>query len=210
MPSGSIEKTKARKEEIINACEKLYKTMSFKEIRLQDIGNETSFSRTSIYNYFQTKEEIFLSLLKREYDRWICDLEKVIAENETMNDEDIAQNLAKTLERRTQLLKILSMNHYDLEENCRVEHLIEFKLSYGKALSTIENLLIKFKGQMSEKQRKDFIYTFFPFMFGIYPYTAVSEKQKEAMKKANVNYTYSSIYDLIFNAVKRILIGVKL
>ncbi len=210
MPSGSIEKTKARKEEIINACEKLYKTMSFKEIRLQDIGNETSFSRTSIYNYFQTKEEIFLSLLKREYDRWICDLEKVIAENETMNDEDIAQNLAKTLERRTQLLKILSMNHYDLEENCRVEHLIEFKLSYGKALSTIENLLIKFKGQMSEKQRKDFIYTFFPFMFGIYPYTVVSEKQKEAMKKANVNYTYSSIYDLIFNAVKRILIGVKL
>lgn len=210
MPSGSIEKTKARKEEIINACEKLYKTMSFKEIRLQDIGNETSFSRTSIYNYFQTKEEIFLSLLKREYDRWICDLEKVIAENETMNDENIAQNLAKTLERRTQLLKILSMNHYDLEENCRVEHLIEFKLSYGKALSTIENLLIKFKGQMSEKQRKDFIYTFFPFMFGIYPYTAVSEKQKEAMKKANVNYTYSSIYDLIFNAVKRILIGVKL
>ncbi len=210
MPSGSIEKTKARKEEIINACEKLYKTMSFKEIRLQDIGNETSFSRTSIYNYFQTKEEIFLSLLKREYDRWICDLEKVIAENETMNDENIAQNLAKTLERRTQLLKILSMNHYDLEENCRVEHLIEFKLSYGKALSTIENLLIKFKGQMSEKQRKDFIYTFFPFMFGIYPYTVVSEKQKEAMKKANVNYTYSSIYDLIFNAVKRILIGVKL
>lgn len=31
MPAGSIERTNARKEEIINACEKLYQTMSFKD-----------------------------------------------------------------------------------------------------------------------------------------------------------------------------------
>ena len=63
-----------RKEEIINSCEKLYKTNSFKEITIKSIGEETTFSRTSIYNYFQTKEEIFLALMKREYDRWIKDL----------------------------------------------------------------------------------------------------------------------------------------
>lgn len=32
--------------------------MSFKDITLKDISRETTFSRTSIYNYFQTKEEI--------------------------------------------------------------------------------------------------------------------------------------------------------
>ena len=56
MPKGSIELTNARKEEIINACEKLYKTMSFKEITMKEIANATSFTRTSIYNYFQTKD----------------------------------------------------------------------------------------------------------------------------------------------------------
>ena len=65
MPAASAERTNARKEEIVNACEKLYQTMSFKDITLKEIGKETSFSRTSIYNYFQTKEEIFLALLKR-------------------------------------------------------------------------------------------------------------------------------------------------
>jgi len=64
MPKGSPELTAARKEEIINACEQLYQTMSFKEITLREIGNVTSFTRTSIYNYFQTKEEIFLALFK--------------------------------------------------------------------------------------------------------------------------------------------------
>ena len=54
-----------RKEEIINACEKLYENNSFKDITIKSIGEETTFSRTSIYNYFQTKEEIFLALFKK-------------------------------------------------------------------------------------------------------------------------------------------------
>ena len=66
MPARSEERTNARKEEIINACKTLYQTMSFKDITIKEIGNVTSFSRTSIYNYFETKEEIFLALLTRE------------------------------------------------------------------------------------------------------------------------------------------------
>ena len=70
MPKGSKELTASRKDEIVTACEELYKTMSFKEITIKEIGNATSFTRTSIYNYFQTKEEIFLALLQREYEHW--------------------------------------------------------------------------------------------------------------------------------------------
>ena len=41
------------------------------------------------------------------------------------------------------------------------------------------------------------------FMFGIYPYTVVIDKQKEAMKLAGVDYTYSSLYDLTYVAARR-------
>jgi len=58
----------ARKKEIIAACEKLYKNTSFKDITVRDIGNETSVGRTSFYTYFQTKDEIFLTILAREYN----------------------------------------------------------------------------------------------------------------------------------------------
>lgn len=205
MPAGSTERTNARKEEIINACEKLYQHMSFKEITLKEIGKETSFSRTSIYNYFQTKEEIFLALLKREYDAWIVQLQQVIDTQKAMSNEAIADTLAKTLNERQQLLKIMSMNHYDLEENSRMEMLVEFKVSYGNALKTVDHMLEKFRPDMDKERREAFVYSFFPFMFGIYPYTVVTDKQKEAMKKANVNYLYSSVYDLTFTTVQRLL-----
>lgn len=205
MPAGSIERTNARKEEIINACEKLYQTMSFKDITLKEIGKETSFSRTSIYNYFQTKEEIFLALLKREYDAWIRELCEAMESEETMTDDQIADVLARTLDNHRQLLKIMSMNHYDLEENSRMELLVEFKVSYGNAMKTVMAMLAKFRKDMDIEKRQEFVYSFFPFMFGIYPYTVVTEKQKEAMELAGVNYTYSSLYDLTFVAARRML-----
>lgn len=205
MPTGSIERTNARKAEIINACEKLYQTMSFKEITLKEIGKETSFSRTSIYNYYQTKEEIFLALLKREYDLWIAQLNEATEAKDNMSNDEIADVLAGTLEERQQLLKILSMNHYDLEEHSRMELLVEFKVSYGNALKAVMAMLAKFRKDMDIEKRQDFVYSFFPFMFGIYPYTVVTEKQKKAMKLAGVDYTYSSLYELTFAAAKRML-----
>ena len=65
MSRGSAALTAARREEIIAACAELNETMSFREITIKEIGAATSFTRTSIYNYFETKEEIFLALLQK-------------------------------------------------------------------------------------------------------------------------------------------------
>lgn len=205
MPKGSPELTNARREEIISACEELYKTKGFKDVTIRDIGNITSFTRTSIYNYFQTKEEIFLAILKREYDLWTEELNLRIESSDAMSDDEIADCLAGTLNKRQQLLKLLSMNHYDMEENSRMEALTDFKISYGKSLQTVMALLGKFRLEMTAAQRQGFVYAFFPFLFGVYPYTIVTDKQKEAMQDAGVDYAYQSVYELIYACVLRLL-----
>lgn len=205
MPKGSPELTNARKEEIINACEKLYQTMSFKEITMQEIGNATSFTRTSIYNYFQTKEEIFLALLQREYELWIADLERIMSENATLTKDEFADKLARSLEKRGQLLKILSMNHYDTESSSRPERLTEFKIAYGKSMHTVMRCLERYFPELSASEKQNFLYTFFPFMFGIYPYTVVTEKQRTAMEEASVNFVFMTIYEISYNCIKCLL-----
>ena len=205
MPKGSPELTAARKEEIINACEQLYQTMSFKEITLKEIGKVTSFTRTSIYNYFQTKEEIFLALFEREYDRWNEELQDILNNYEVLSKEQLADKIASSISNRDQLLKLLSMNNYDMEANSRPERLISFKMAYGESLKNMCRLLTKFCPEKSVQEIQGFIYVFFPFMFGIYPYTAVSEKQREAMKEANVDYVYQSIYEITNNCLLKLL-----
>ncbi len=205
MPKGSPERTAARQEEIINACEKLYQTMSFKDITLKEIGNETSFSRPTIYNYYHTKEEIFLALFEREYVRWNEELQTVLRENETLTKVEVAEKLASSIANRRQLLKLLAMNNYDMEANSRPELLISFKIAYGESMKNVRSILTKFFPEKSAQDIRDILYVFFPFMFGIYPYTAVTDKQKNAMKEAKVDFIYQSVFEITNNCLLKLL-----
>lgn len=205
MKKGTPEQIAQRREEIINACEQLYQTMNFREITLKEIGSITSFSRPTIYNYFQTKEEIFLALFTREYDCWNEDLAAILDGSEQLTKTQLAEKIAKSLAGRQQLLRLLSMNTYDMEANSRQELLTGFKVSYGESMRRMCMLLEKFCPDMSVEDIQNFIYTFYPFMFGIYPYTSVTEKQRIAMKEAGINYVYQSVYELTYGCLIRLL-----
>ena len=205
MPRASEELTSARKDEIINACAELYGTMGFREITIRDIGARTSFTRTSIYNYFQTKEEIFLALLEREHRLWIADIEAVERENESMSVESFAGVLSSTLEKRKIMLKLMSMNLYDMECNSRLENLVEFKHAYADALVAIRRCLEKFFPRMTAADIREFELAFFPFLFGVYPYTSHSEKQKAAMELAGVEHEECSVGIIVKDFAARVL-----
>lgn len=205
MPKGTPELTNARKEEIINACETLYRTMGFKDVTLKEIAHYTSLSRPSIYNYFETKEEIFLAILQREYELWVKELDAIISKRDAMTKDEIARTLAETLDHRQQLLKLMSMNHFDMEANSRDERLIQFKVAFGNSIKAVGRLLEKFCPDWTALDRETFLYAFFPFIYGIYPYTVVTEKQRQAMADANVGYIYLSTYEITYRCAKKLL-----
>lgn len=199
------EKAAGRRKEIIDACEKLYETMSFSEITIKEIASFTSFTRPSIYNYFQTKEEIFLALLGREYDLWVADLKELNASEKSLSREEFAKGLAGSISRRPQLLHLLSTSLNDMEQNSRIENLVEFKKSYGASLQEVSNCLDHFCPDMGAEEKQGFLYSFFPLIYGIYPYSAVTNKQREAMEQAGIDYNYMTIYEIALNGANRLL-----
>lgn len=206
MPKVSEEFLLARREEILDACAKLYENMSFKDITLKEIGKITSFNRTAIYNYFNSKEEIFLALMQREYECWSAEVDGLVQDHEQMTRDEIAQALSHLLEKHERLLKLLSMNHFDLEENSRYENLVEFKKAYGESIRAVARCLDKFCPEMSEQEKEEVLYVYFPFMFGIYPYAVVTEKQGKAMEDAGVGFVSHSIYELSYICLKKLLV----
>ena len=188
----------ARKEEIMAVCESLYENSSFKDITVRDIGKETSVGRTSFYTYFQTKDEIFLTILAREYESWATDLENLTKLSKAIKKEDLAQAIADTLEGRTLLLKILSENPFDMEKNCRPECLEGYHEAYVTVLEALYDVLEKFCPQMADADRQEFVYAFLPFLHGIYPYTEQRDKQNDAMKKAGFSASKQNATDLAY------------
>lgn len=202
------ERAQARSEEIVNACEQLFKTMHYKDINIKEIAEKTTFSRPSIYNYFLTKEEIFLALLTKEYEGWAEDLHKM----EKVEGEDgrktFAISSALILEKRTALLKLLSMDLNEMEMSCRMERLVEFKKVYGRTIEAFESAVKRLCDDMSDEAVDRFMYAYLPMVQGVYPYAFESDMQKDAMKQAGVSPTGKSLHELLVSG-GLLLLGVQ-
>ena len=198
MAKDTLKPGNARKKEIMEACEKLYQNTSFKDITVRDIGKETSVGRTSFYTYFQTKDEIFLAILEREYLDFADEIRNLTKLSRSIAKEDLAMAIADTLEGRDLFLKILSENPFDMEKNCREECLSGYQEAYAEMVQAISDVLDKFRPDMSEADRSEFIYAFLPFLHGLYPYSAQSEVQKQAMKKAGISVAGQKPQDLAY------------
>lgn len=205
MPRGSAEHTQARRAEIVRACAQLYETMGFRDVTIKEISARTSFSRPSIYNYFQTKEEIFLALLQAEYEAWADDLEAIPAAQDTLTADELAAAIAHTLAPRTLLLKLQAMNLYEIEDASRPERLEDFKRAFFRTLNAVDGCLAKFLPQMTPAQRSDFRYAFFPFTYGIYPYVFPTDKQRAAMARAGIPYQPTTVCEITRRCLEKLL-----
>ena len=204
MPKASEERTMNRREEIVDACRELYEVMPFKEITISKIGQHTSFTRTSIYNYFRTREEIFLALLEREFAAWTEDLQ-ALAE-EPASRETFPERFAALLEKRRCMLKLLSMNLYDLESGSRFQELVAFKKTYGTSMNAVA-WCVKAHTGASTAEAEQFVYTLYPFLLGVYPYTEATEKQQRAMEQAEIPYRPFTVSELVRPLVEKLILG---
>ena len=195
-----------RKEEIIDACEKLYKEIGYKNVNIKVIGDNISCSRTSIYNYFETKEEIFLALVEREYIKWNKDLEKIYDSYDKLSKDELIDKIAKSLSKRKILLKLISMNMYEMEENSSFESVKKYKMAYTESVNIFRKILMKYLSNSYDEVTK-IVFTFYPFMIGIYPYSAVTKKQRKALEELDFEYGYYKEYDLIKMGLESILGG---
>lgn len=197
------ETPEVREEEILNACEKLYGCMHFRDVTIKQISAETSCSRPSIYNYFQTKEEIFLRLFEREYLLWCDDLERIGADGVT--GSELPERLARSLEKRKLMLKLLAVNLYDMEDNSRIERLVSFKRAYGRSVELLDGILGKAFPDKTEPERRQMLVAALQFLHGVYPYAHATPKQIEAMDAAGVRHDNGGIYELSLIGLRKLL-----
>ena len=170
--------TRARREEIINACAELYKTMGFREITLKGHWRAHEFYAHLYLQLLPDQEEIFLTLLAREHRRLGGRHGGYVARPRRAQRRRLRRRLRRALEKRACMPQIDVHELYDMEGNSRIENLVAFKASYARAMRARSRLAVKFFPQMTEMDRRAFLYAVLPFLFGVYPYTTHTEKQR--------------------------------
>lgn len=201
MPRISKEESLARRDQIIDACEALYRQKGYRDVTMAQVAERLSFGRANIYNYFQNKDEILLALLQREHELWANDLERLATDADAKDNEELADGLATSLVRREQMLKLMAMNLYDMEQNSRLENLADLKRAYAQALKALGDLVVAARPEWDAVRADQFVYALMPFTLGIYPYAHHTPKQLEAMEAAGLPEPHNTVYDLVHDFV---------
>jgi AcrR family transcriptional regulator len=123
----SEEQKDQRVQEILEAGCREFLTKPYHSITLLGIAQVAKISRTNIYRYFATKEEIFLAILQDDLELWVKSMEESPGKEISIND--FAQWWSQTFAQRDRLPELLPLLSQSLEENIQEERLREFKLA---------------------------------------------------------------------------------
>jgi len=75
------------KEQIIDSARKIFARFGYKKTTLDEIANSIHKGKSSIYHYFNSKEEIFKEVVKKEYTFFMKDINEALSKQDSPKDK---------------------------------------------------------------------------------------------------------------------------
>ena len=118
------EQINERKQEILNVASLLYSNGDYDDITIQKIAKEITFARSSIYTYYQNKDEILLDLYEREFSILAKEFKEKL--NKRMSAGEFAATLSNIYLSHENFLRLSSISFTNIENNCSEEKINAF------------------------------------------------------------------------------------
>ncbi len=122
------EKKNERKEAIYKAALSLYKKKDYESVSFNGIALEAGFTKSNMYRYFSSKEDIFLNIFKDLFEDWYVDCTQRLQKlQQNVEVEHFAETWVASYMSHPQFLDLTSLLFISLESNSSYEQLLEFK-----------------------------------------------------------------------------------
>ena len=147
----------ARRNEIIKATEALFERLSFEEIHFGLIAEEARFTRSNLYKYFHSKEEIFLEILKRDIETFTEDLEAWGEGREACPEAAFVDAFAGLRWKYRRIREVFSKLDTLLGAHCAPERAAEFTAFIGETNGRKAELLCRLFPEFSNEKAREFL-----------------------------------------------------
>ncbi len=101
------------------------------------IAQHAGMGKGTVYLYFSTREEIFLSLLSEGLEAWINHIDSNVNKGKPVAVETIVESTCSYIELHPELLSLASMMNSILEKNIESEKVVLFKQNLLKHLQEV-------------------------------------------------------------------------
>jgi AcrR family transcriptional regulator len=125
-----------RREAILAAARELAGEHPVREISLGDVARRVGLAKSNLLRYFESREDIFLRLLLREWESWRISLTERLRSGGATAD-NVATAIARTIAERPLFCDLISEMSAVLERNVSVAAVQAFK---SQSLDMVDDL----------------------------------------------------------------------
>lgn len=154
----SAEAKQARESMILSAARALAVERGVRDISLTDIAAAIGMHKSALLRYFETREQIFLSLSATEWQQWTAEVRTVLEGSERSTPARVARVLATTLAARPLFCDLLAHTPLNLERNVSIDSVRAFKTSTLHQVDLISGELHRVLG-LTRQQAVDTVAT---------------------------------------------------
>ncbi len=177
----SEEQKEARVDEIIKATERLFKNSPFEAITFAAIAKEAQFTRSNLYKYFNSKEEIFLAFLRHDVNAWRDELLQSFTAETSLSVEEFSGKWVALQLKHKRMLELIAILYTELEKHISLQHLVDFKEQIKEEFTTVGELLVRLFPKLSPEKATQFLQLQFASAIGLYQMTDLTELQQEVL-----------------------------
>lgn len=125
----SAEAKQARELMILSAARALAVQRGVRDITLTDIAAAIGMHKSALLRYFETREQIFLTLSAVEWREWAGEVRSALSDGERDTSERVAGVIAASLAARPLFCDLLAHTPLNLERNVSLDSVRSFKTS---------------------------------------------------------------------------------
>jgi len=202
----SDEQIEQRISEIVDATARLFEENRYEDITFARIAKEANFTRSNLYRYFQTKEDIFLELMKHDIAVWGKD----ILENFTdgyPSLREVAEISVDLILKHKRMVKLFTILFTLLEPNASLEALTAFKQKITEEIGMVARFLSTKLPFPSVEAAGDFLTTQSYMAMGAYPMMNLTSKQKESMQAIGMDTSPDFYKQKLVHTIELLLQG---
>lgn len=120
-----------RRQAILAAAADRFQASSYELISMQEVADRAKVAKGTLYLYFKTKEELFLTLYTQALEQWFDEIDdklrQIAAAQATCTAAEFAALVGGTLPTHPMLPRLMAITHSILEHNIDAATAITFK-----------------------------------------------------------------------------------
>ncbi|MBP8083295.1 MAG: TetR family transcriptional regulator [Spirochaetes bacterium] len=189
-------------ELILSAAAKLFETEKYERITIEKIAKKAGVAKGTVFIYFKTKEEIFLSIAEKEIKNWkmyLIDLfSSSCPDGKKLSAENLCGILISSLERNN-FIKLISILDDTLEQNIDFNKALQFKKYVKTEMEEISELIENFSDKIKSGNGILILNSLYTCAIGAFKVSNPSDTVKKVTKKSGMEIFDRNFYDLMLH-----------